>query len=218
MEDRTVRGPGGRKRDDSLDDTILKASLDVLVEIGPSGITMDAVAAHAGVSKATIYRRWLSKEDLIVDAVAYLKRQHDGLKNLPDSGTLRGDLLGLFRPRSAEETERQMRILTAMSMLLAQEGRLADAANSAVVEPWADAVTTLMLRAVSRGEVPASADVETLARVIPSLAAYRILVQRQPFTFEFLRTMVDTVVLPALGIKADAQNLADKEGPVNQST
>lgn len=209
MEDRPARGAGGRRRDDSLDGAILGAALDVLVEQGASGLTMDAVAAHAGVSKATIYRRWTSREDLIVDAVTSLKQQQAGLKSLPNTGTLRGDLLGLFRPRPPEETERLMRILTAMSMLLAQEGRLSDAANSAVVEPWTDANATLMRRAADRGEIPASTDIETLSRVIPSLAAYRILVQRQPFSYEFLRTMVDTVILPALGIGTTA-NQASK--------
>lgn len=88
--------------------------------------------------------------------------------------------------------------MTALASLLAQDQALAEAANSAVVEPWAAAHFALMQRAVARGEVPASADIATLSQVIPSMAAYRSLVQRRAFELGFLAAMVDTVILPAL--------------------
>lgn len=192
------RGGGGRKRDDALDDALLGAALDVLVEVGAAGLTMDAVAARVGAGKATIYRRWASKDHLIVDAVARVKRSHASLHALPDTGTLRGDLLGLFKPLSVEEGLRQMKLMAALSTLLAQAPALADAIDSAVVDPWVEANLALMQRAVARGEVSAAADIATTARVIPAMAAYRGLVQRKAFDLDFLTTMVDAVVLPAL--------------------
>ncbi|APR78178.1 Transcriptional regulator, TetR family protein [Minicystis rosea] len=188
----------GRKRDHSLDAALLDAALDVLAEVGANGLTMDAVAARAGAGKAAIYRRWTSKGELIVDAVARMKRNQVDLDHLPDTGTLRGDLLALFKPQSMKESERRLKIMTALSSLLAQDQSLADAANSAVVEPWAEAHVALMQRAVARGEIPASADIHTLSQVIPSMAAYRSLVQRKAFDLAFLVSMVDGVVLPAL--------------------
>lgn len=190
----------GRKRDPSLDGKILDATLDVFADVGAAGLTIDLVAARAGAGKATIYRRWTSKSELIIDAVARMKRNQVDIEHLPDTGTLRGDLLGLFKPQSNEERERRMKIMTALASLLSQDEALADAANGAVVEPWAEAHRVLMERAVARGEISASADVDTLSLVIPSMAAYRSLIQRRPFDWAFLVSMVDGVVLPALGL------------------
>ncbi|EYF08236.1 TetR/AcrR family transcriptional regulator [Chondromyces apiculatus] len=188
----------GRKRDPSRDAQILDATLEVLAEVGAAGLTMDLVAARAGAGKATIYRRWTSKAELVIDAVAHMKRNQVDLERLPDTGTLRGDLLGLFKPQSIEERERRLKIMSGLASLLSQEQELADAANSAVVEPWAEAHFALMQRAVARGEISASADIGTLSQVIPSMAAYRALVQRKPFDLAFLVSMVDGVVMPAL--------------------
>lgn len=162
----------GRKRDQALDGALLEATLDVLAEVGAAGLTMDAVAARAGSGKAALYRRWSSKADLIIAAVARMKRSQVDLTNLPDTGSLRGDLLALFRPEPLEQRARKLRVMTALASLLSQDQALADAANSAVVEPWAEAHLALMTRARERGEVPATADIATLSQVIPSMAAY----------------------------------------------
>lgn len=188
----------GRKRDHSRDAKILDATLEVLVEVGAAGLTMDIVAARAGAGKATIYRRWTSKTEMVIDAVAHMKRNQVDLEHLPDTGTLRGDLLGLFKPQSIEEGERKLKIMTGLASLLAQDQALAEAANAAVVEPWAEAHLALTRRAVERGEISASADIGTLSRVIPSMAAYRTLVQRKPIDLAFIVSLVDGVIVPAL--------------------
>ncbi|WP_437659175.1 TetR-like C-terminal domain-containing protein [Sorangium sp. So ce1182] len=110
----------------------------------------------------------------------------------------RGDLLGLFKPQSIEEGERKLKIMTGLASLLSQDQALAEAANAAVVQPWAEAHFALMQRAVERGEISASADIGTLSQVIPSMAAYRTLVQRKPIDLAFLVSMVDGVIVPAL--------------------
>src|ERR1700710_1308083 len=83
----------GRKRDHSRDPEILQAALDVLAENGYDGMTIDMVAARAKAGKATLYRRWPSKGHLVVDAIACMKRSDAALAALPDTGTLRGDLV-----------------------------------------------------------------------------------------------------------------------------
>ncbi|WP_434426308.1 TetR/AcrR family transcriptional regulator [Nannocystis pusilla] len=201
QDDETEAAQPGRKRDPSRDAKLLEATLEVLAEVGAAGLTMDLVAARAGAGKATIYRRWSSKTQLVIDAVAHLKRNQVDLEHLPDTGTLRGDLLGLFKPQSLEETERRLKIMTGLASLLAQEQALAEAADAAVVQPWAEAHFALMQRAAERGEISASADIGALSLVIPSMAAYRTLVQRRPFDLPFLVSMVDGVILPALRIQ-----------------
>lgn len=198
----------GRKRDPSRDAAILDATLEVLAEVGAASMTMDMVAARAGAGKATIYRRWPSKTELVIDAVARMKRRQVDLERLPDTGTLRGDLLGLFKPLSLEEQERKLKIMTGLASLLSQDQVLAEAANNAVVQPWADAHIALMRRAVERGEVAACADIGTLSQVIPSMAAYRTLVQRRPIDLAFLVSMIDGVIMPAI---RNPQSAADSQ-------
>ncbi|WP_210251364.1 TetR/AcrR family transcriptional regulator [Aureimonas psammosilenae] len=195
---------GGRKRDASRDSAILHAAIDTLGEVGFERMTMDMVAARAGAGKATVYRRWPSKEALVLDAVAQTKRDQVDLDQLPDTGSFRGDMLALFRPKSVAETERKLRAMAGVATLLSFEPGLSDAASDALVGPWVAANRILMERAVTRGEASASAPIDTLATIIPSLGAFRSLVQRQAFDRAFLEAMLDDVVLPALGIRTEA--------------
>src|ERR671920_260764 len=80
---------GGRPRDPSRDGVIRAAILRLLAEVGYGALTMDAVASEAGVGKATIYRRWRTKQDLVVDTISDLA-QAEG--TTPDTGSLEGDL------------------------------------------------------------------------------------------------------------------------------
>lgn len=193
----------GRKRDQSRNAPILEAALDVLAESGYDGMTMDLVAQRAKAGKATVYRRWQSKAALVVEAVAYLKRSQVDLAGLPDTGTLRGDLLALFRPQPSQDSERKLRVMAGLAAVLSQHPELAEAGNSAIAEPWADAHLTLMRRAERRGELREGADLQAASEVLPSMAAYRALIQRKPFELQFLMAVVDGVLLPAL-LKPDA--------------
>src|SRR4051794_41353084 len=93
---------GGRPRDPSRDGVIRAAILRLLADVGYGALTMDAVAAEAGVGKATIYRRWRTKQDLVVDTIAQLNREE---ASAPDSRSLEGDL-PLMLPRLASAVNR----------------------------------------------------------------------------------------------------------------
>ena len=90
----------GRKRDHTRDPEILDAALEVLAETGYDGMTIDMVAARAKAGKATLYRRWSSKGELVIDAVACMKKGDLDYSQLPDTGTLRGDLIAMIKPHS----------------------------------------------------------------------------------------------------------------------
>ncbi|GAA0972439.1 TetR/AcrR family transcriptional regulator [Nocardiopsis tropica] len=204
----------GRKRDPSRDGAILDAALEVLADVGYSRLSMDLVAARAGAGKATLYRRWPSKAELVVDAVARMKRDQVDLEHLPDTGDLRGDLLGLFRPQTVEEAERRLEVMAGLASMLVQDRALADAGTAAIVQPWAEAHHALMRRAVDRGEIPPTADIEALSQLIPSMAAFRALVRGKPFDRDFLVSMVDGVLLPALRHPPEAPAEPDR-GPAS---
>src|ERR671910_1054184 len=89
---RTSRG--GRPRDPSRDGVIRAAILRLLAEVGYGALTMDAVASEAGVGKSTIYRRWRTKQDLVVDTISELNRAE---ASAPDTGSLEGDLRQMLR-------------------------------------------------------------------------------------------------------------------------
>lgn len=191
----------GRRRDASRDAAILDAAISILAETGFERMTMDMVAVRAKAGKGTVYRRWSSKQEMVLDAIAQMKRDQVDLGNLPDTGTLRGDMLALFSPASVEETERKLRAMAGLAALLAQEASLARATGAALTEPWIEANRVLMQRSIDRGEIAATTPVDTLARIIPSLGGYRSLVERKPFDHAFLVEMLDHVLLPALGIR-----------------
>ncbi len=188
----------GRKRDHTRDTDLLEAAILVLAETGYDRMTMDMVAARAKAGKATMYRRWPSKPDLVLEAIAHMKRDQVDLASLPDTGTLRGDLLGLFKPKSVEESELKMKALAGLSSMLAQHQEFADATNAVIVEPWVAVNRVLIQRAVDRGEVSADIDIEALSQVLPSMSAYRTVILRKSVDQRFLTSMIDNVLLPAL--------------------
>lgn len=187
----------GRTRDHTRDPEILDAALDVLAETGYDGMTIDMVAARARAGKATLYRRWPSKAELVIDAVACMKRT-DAI--LPDTGTLRGDLVAMIKPHAIDDGEKKLQIMAGLMSMLSRTPELASAANAAILEPRVAANRVLLRRAIDRGEISADCDVELLSLLTSSLAAYRALIQRTPVNRDFLISVIDGVMLPAVGL------------------
>ncbi len=194
-------GRGGRPRDPGRDTALLTAALDVLAEVGYERMTMDQVAARAGASKATLYRRWRSKSELVTDAVGRIG-DSPRLEDLPDTGTLRGDLVALMRPQSEEESERLVALMGGVASLLSAAPELAEVAGSALVEPFVASQRLLLARARDRGEIDQDVDIDTIALMTPAMTAYRLVVQRRPIDIPHILRLVDTVVLPAVGLAA----------------
>jgi AcrR family transcriptional regulator len=186
----------GRKRDRTRDAPILDATLAVLAEAGYEGMTIDMVAARAGAARATVYRRWATKADLVLAAAARLSETDAGLDHLPDTGSFREDVIALFVPDTPGDQQIRLQALTGLLVLARTDKRLADAAARAGIGPWIEANRVLMQRAVDRGEFP-PADVETLAQVIPMMCISRA-VQQEPVTREFSLALLDGVIIPAL--------------------
>lgn len=186
----------GRKLDRTRDGQILDAALAVLAESGYERMTIDIVAARAGAARATVYRRWPTKADLVLDAVTRMTGSDIDPDALPDTGNFRGDMAAATVDQTLEQQQLRIRVLTALLSLGRTDPRLADAATTAGIGPWIAATRTLMQRAVDRGEFP-PADVGTLAQVIPMMCIARA-VQQQPITREFGLALVDGVIIPAM--------------------
>jgi AcrR family transcriptional regulator len=194
----------GRKRDHTRDQEILDAALAVLAETGYDGMTVDMVATRCKAGKATVYRRWPSKAELVIDAVACMKRSDLNLDELPDTGTLRGDLLAMARPHSVEDSERKIQVMAGVMSLLSRSPELSETVSKAIVEPRAEINRIFLRRAIARGEIRADIDVDMLAVLTPSLAFYRTMIMRKPIDQEFLLSVIDGIVLPAVGLGRSA--------------
>ena len=187
----------GRKRDNTRDAEILDATLDVLAETGYDGMTIDMVAARAKAGKATVYRRWASKPELVLDAVACMKAKDLDLGSLPDTGTLRGDLVAMVRSPTIQESHRKLQVMAGIVSMIARDPELAVAAQEALVEPRAAANRIIFRRAIDRGEIAPDVDVEALCQIGPAMVAYRTLMLREQVDRDFMIATIDRVILPA---------------------
>lgn len=190
------RARAGRKLDHSRDGIILDAALSVLAAYGYEGMTIDMVAAEAGMARATVYRRWATKSDLVLDAVSRLSHGDVDVDDLPDTGSFRGDMLALTQSHDPAEQQLRLQVMVALLSLVKADERLARAAVDSGIGPWIAAHRALMQRAISRQEFP-PADVDTLSQVIPMLYV-SLAVQRLPITGELGAQLLDAVIIPAL--------------------
>ena len=190
----------GRKRDHTRDADIMDAALAVLAEVGYEGMTIDMVAARAKAGKATLYRRWASKELLVIDAIACMKQLDVDPANLPDTGTLRGDFIAMMKPKAVHDGDQKMRVMAALMSMIARDPELAKTAHAVIMEPRARVNRLFLQRAVDRGEIAADTDIETISQVAQSMTAYRTIMLRKPITPEFVLSILDNVVLPAVGL------------------
>jgi AcrR family transcriptional regulator len=191
----------GRKRDHTRDADILGAAIDVLAETGYDGMTVDMVATRAKAGKATLYRRWPSKAELVIDAVACLKQTDLEAANIPDTGTLRGDLIAMIKTPSIQDGERKLRVMAGLASMISRSPELAVAAREAIVAPRIALNRTFLQRAVDRGEISPDADLDLVAMISPSMVTYRALMLGIPATREFMVALIDDVILPAAGIR-----------------
>jgi AcrR family transcriptional regulator len=194
------RAKAGRKRDDARDEVILDAALAVLAEQGYEGMTIDMVAARAKAGKATLYRRWPSKTELVIDAVACMKSSDIDYGNLPDTGTLRGDLIAMMKNPSIQDAQKKLKIMAGLVTLLARNPEIADLARRVIVTPRVELNRFLMKRARDRGEIDADADIDTISMVSVSMVSYKTLMMQEPVARDFMMRILDSVILPALGI------------------
>jgi AcrR family transcriptional regulator len=182
-----------RRRGDVLNSAIFEATLDELAEVGYTKLTMERVAARAGASKASVYRRWPSRMELVLDAVHHLAPDPT---DTPDTGSLRGDALAFMR---------------AAAKLLAGPG--GEALRGLLGDALADPSRTLELRrhsrstghrvmqeivqrAVARGEINSAAITPLRLDVAQAMLREQFLFHGPPIPDAVIVEIVDETVLP----------------------
>jgi AcrR family transcriptional regulator len=183
----------GRKRDATRSAAILQAALTVLTETGYERMTTDLVAARAGVSKATMYRRWPSKGQLVVDAVESLRKDPPDIPC--DTGNLVGDLMSLLDESDDGPRARKFNIVTGLVSALPHDPDLFDAVQRQIVQPRAAALRVVIEREQARGGISTSRDPDMLATVIAAIISYRLLITGEPVDADFMASLVQDVLL-----------------------
>jgi AcrR family transcriptional regulator len=182
----------GRPRSQDADRAILQAATQILAERGLGGMSMEEVAARAGVAKTTVYRRWTSRGALALDAFL---AEFQSQQPLPDTGTLRGDLLAALRAWIKSVTQTQAGpVLAGLIAESQQDPELAVAWRERVVARLRDQHKIMLDRAVERGEIPAGTDQEVVLDLLFGAAYHRLLHGHQPLTDRFARRVVDLIV------------------------
>lgn len=171
------------------------AVLDLLREVGYEALTMDAVAARTRSSKATLYRQWKGKPELVAQALRHVKPM---CLSEVHTGSLRGDLLEFVRGIGAT-AERDAALLRGLGLAMCNNPELQRALHELLVQPEIDAFKVLLQRAARSGEIDAdAAAVEFIPHMLLGAVHARPLIEDRPADVEYLTRFMHAVIFPAL--------------------
>ena len=172
---------------------IYDATLQVLEEVGYDRLTMDAVAAAARASKATLYRRWNGKVSLVIDALLSQKGPHVA----PDTGSLRGDLLATFCGDGGLTDHSAVALLASVLTAISRDAEFAEAFRERVIGPKAAIGRLVFERARDRGELREGVDIDLLAPALAGICLHRLFLMGLPPDQDVIARVVDQIILPA---------------------
>lgn len=166
----------GRPRDPSRDEALVEATLALLAEGGYAALTMEAVAAHAGVGKATLYRRWSNKEQLVVDALATLVEapelvEHDGVRD---------QLVALLEAIRRKHGSRAGRIFPRLVSEAVDNPELMNRYRAQVLEPRRRLFRSVLAQGIAEGLVRPDVDLDHAIDLLVGPMAYRNLIRNDP--------------------------------------
>ena len=186
-------GAKTRRRGEALEAALLDAAWDELQAAGYAGLTMEAVADRAGTSRAVLYRRWRNRPELVVAAMRRHRPMLSG--EIPDTGSLRGDVLALLGRMSARLTEIGPDTVYGLLGDYLTHGELFESLQGQVLQVSTGVMATILTRAADRGE--ARRDVNPRIATLPTDLFRNELFRTRTPPSEHIRTeIVDEVFLP----------------------
>jgi AcrR family transcriptional regulator len=172
----------------------LAVTLQLLQQNGYDRLTLDAVATTAQASKATVYRRWPTKAELVLAAFIEGVRQ---AAVPPDTGTLRGDLLALG-DIILEQTHQHSGTLRAVLVEVSNNPALNEAMQHEFVDQRRALLRYVLQQAVNRGEIDGAAISDDVWDVLPGYLIFRSIIPNRPSSKDTVRALVDEVLIPSL--------------------
>ncbi|MFC9845662.1 TetR/AcrR family transcriptional regulator [Streptomyces sp. NPDC060223] len=172
------------------------AVLDLLREVGYDALTMDAVATRTKSSKATLYRQWGGKAELVARA---MRQQKPGRLGGVDTGSLQGDLHAMVTREDDCHMEQNSALMRGLAVAMHANPDLRRAFRELLIEPEMAEVRRMLQRAIDRGEVrPDNPAIDYVMHMMIGGFAARTMIDELPPSQAFLTSYVDAVVLPAL--------------------
>jgi AcrR family transcriptional regulator len=172
----------------------LAVTLELLQQHGYDGLTVDAVAAAARASKATVYRRWPSKAELVLAAFI------EGIRQVavpPDTGTLQGDLLQLGE-LICQQAHQHASTIRAVLVEVSRHPALNDAMQHQFIDQRKALIHQILQQAVDRGEIDDAAISDELWDLLPGYLIFRSIIPSRPATRHTVRALVNDVIIPSL--------------------
>jgi len=191
--DAPAKGPG-RPRDPEADRAILQATIELLGEEGYEGLSIEGVAARAGVGKTTVYRRWPSKEPLVVDAIGRCKSPEDPAPTRADESTRDALVRVLNHFTRAMELSESGRMMAGLIVEMSHNPELAEAVRTGILEHRRSFVFAILKRGIELGEIRRDVDVEVVADMLSGPVVMRVLLTGGPITPRLVRKVVDTML------------------------
>jgi len=186
----TARRPG-RPRSERADQAIIDAALSLFAESGPEGLCIERVAARAGVGKATIYRRWPGKEDLLLDAIAALKAPMPE----PAGRSVREDLVTLLGAMCQESGDpRRAREFALLLGEGAKYPRLMARYVETVLEPRREVFRSVLRRGIATGELRPDLDVDAALFMLVGAVLARRGPEQPPISPDYPERVVDELL------------------------
>lgn len=184
-----------RRRGSTLEQAIFAAVLDEMNRVGFSGLTMEGVATAAHTGKAALYRRWQSKEDLVVDALDHLLPSFAGE---PDLGNVREDIAEVLHRLTEMVNSPTGCAILALMGELDREHEFVQTLHTKVLLPRKTMMIDILERAAARGEVRPDAVDPFLADVGPALVLHRLFMYGPPIEDSYVEAVLDKVVMPLI--------------------
>jgi AcrR family transcriptional regulator len=182
-----------RRRGEALEHALLDAAWAELLDVGYAGLTMEAVADRAGTSRAVLYRRWRNRPDLVIAAIRRHRPMLSG--EIPDTGSLRGDVLALLRRMSGRLAEvGSETVYGLLGDYLADAGMFARTQDQ-ILSISAEVMDTILKRAADRGEARPGVE-QRIATLPTDLFRNELFRARVPPSEGTLAEIVDDVFLP----------------------
>jgi AcrR family transcriptional regulator len=197
----TERGAPQRRRGALLEDAIRAAAYEELTEVGYTAFSVESVAARARTGKASIYRRWPTKQELVMDALlTVLPTAEDcGIEligNLDDSVTTKQALYRLARAIGSVISSPAGDAMRAIKCEAVGDPALARLIDERFQAPRRAAMLALLERGVARGEVRPGAATQVVADVLPAVLMHRVIMQRERVGEREIRQIMEQVFIP----------------------
>ncbi|REF97440.1 TetR family transcriptional regulator [Asanoa ferruginea] len=185
-----------RRRGQELEDALLQAAWEELVAVGYGGFTIEGVAARAGTSRPVLYRRWPNRADLAVAAIQHYGRTDP--VDLPDTGSLREDLIQVLRNASARRSELAVLFSVQMGQFFTETGTSPAKLRADFLSgrPQPSGINLILDRAAARGEIDAGRLTERIANLPSDLLRHEILMTLAPVADATIVEIVDDIFLP----------------------